>query len=141
MRRVVLLYAGFLLFGLVSWFLFLSEPVDRVIDGDTLVLASGERVRLLSVDTPERGEPGFEQAKEVLTFLVRAGGHRVFLQRAGKDRYGRTLAHVYTPLPAGRLLLILRLAKPYKKALNGLYLMKACTHSFHHRLDKFRPIS
>src|SRR5687767_4616129 len=31
--------------------------VERVIDGDTLVLASGERVRLIGVDTPETKHP------------------------------------------------------------------------------------
>ena len=33
------------------------EIVERVVDGDTLVLASGERVRLIGVDTPETQHP------------------------------------------------------------------------------------
>jgi micrococcal nuclease len=31
--------------------------VERVIDGDTLVLENGERVRLIGVDTPETKDP------------------------------------------------------------------------------------
>ena len=33
----------------------LFRRVERVIDGDTLVLEGGERVRLIGVDTPETG--------------------------------------------------------------------------------------
>ena len=32
-----------------------SERVSRVIDGDTIDLSSGARVRLLQIDTPEPG--------------------------------------------------------------------------------------
>src|SRR4051794_12817340 len=31
--------------------------VERVVDGDTLLLTSGQRVRLLGVDTPETKDP------------------------------------------------------------------------------------
>jgi endonuclease YncB( thermonuclease family) len=33
------------------------EVVEWILDGDTLVLASGERVRLIGVDTPETKHP------------------------------------------------------------------------------------
>ena len=33
------------------------EVVERVVDGDTLLLASGERVRLIGIDTPETKHP------------------------------------------------------------------------------------
>ena len=33
------------------------EYVQRVVDGDTLVLGTGERVRLIGVDTPETKRP------------------------------------------------------------------------------------
>ena len=36
--------------------------VQRVIDGDTVVLANGERVRYIGMDTPERGERLFDEA-------------------------------------------------------------------------------
>jgi endonuclease YncB( thermonuclease family) len=34
-----------------------SRVVERVIDGDTLVMENGERVRLIGVDTPETKHP------------------------------------------------------------------------------------
>ena len=39
--------------------------VQRVIDGDTVVLANGDRVRYIGMDTPERGEPFFDEATEL----------------------------------------------------------------------------
>ena len=33
------------------------EVVERVVDGDTLLLQSGERMRLIGVDTPETTHP------------------------------------------------------------------------------------
>jgi micrococcal nuclease len=33
------------------------EVVERVVDGDTLLLQTGERVRLIGVDTPENKHP------------------------------------------------------------------------------------
>jgi endonuclease YncB( thermonuclease family) len=80
--------------------------VATVIDGDTVVLADGRHVRLLGINTPERGrngapdEPLYREAKRRLNQLV--GGERVALV-AGverRDRHGRTLAHLL--LPSGR---------------------------------------
>ena len=44
--------------------------VSRVIDGDTFELCSGETARLLCVDTPEKGEEGYEEAKVFLEDLI-----------------------------------------------------------------------
>ncbi|MDW0148448.1 MAG: hypothetical protein QOK59_07165, partial [Nitrososphaeraceae archaeon] len=41
----------------------LEGIVTKVVDGDTLDI-NGTRIRLSLVDTPERGQPGFDQAKE-----------------------------------------------------------------------------
>lgn len=77
--------------------------VAKVVDGDTLRLADGRRVRLIGINTPERAhngrpaEPFAEAATRRLQALVAASGGQVGL-RAGKsarDHYGRTLAHVY----------------------------------------------
>lgn len=66
--------------------------VVRVIDGDTFSL-NGENVRILGVQAPERGEAGYQRAGRDLAKLLRAP---VKLERYGKDRYGRTLAVVYS---------------------------------------------
>lgn len=69
--------------------------IVHVTDGDTLDLANGETVRLIGMDTPERGECGYDRATEHLADLV--FGKRVTLVKARgeeRDRYGRLLRYV-----------------------------------------------
>lgn len=77
--------------------------VKRVVDGDTLWLQDGRKVRLIGVNTPELGKKGRQsepfsvQAKQRLVELV--GGSALIRLKAGedaKDRYGRLLAYVFT---------------------------------------------
>jgi len=72
------------------------EPVivERVIDGDTVVLSNGERVRLMGIDTPEKGEYLFEEAKQ---WLQRIEGQQVVLETGDEDRdkYGRLLRYIH----------------------------------------------
>ncbi len=70
--------------------------VDRVIDGDTLYIG-GYLIRLALVDTPESGEPGFEEANRFTEALCAPGSLAVFDidDRQKEDRYGRFLAVVY----------------------------------------------
>ena len=75
----------------------------RVIDGDTIELVGGERVRLIGVDTPESVDPRRPVeyfGKEAAAFTHRlAEGKTVRLEfdRETVDTYGRTLAYVYLP--------------------------------------------
>ena len=77
--------------------------VQRVVDGDTVRLKDGRRVRMIGVNAPETGkkgrpdEPFAVAARQRLQGLVDTSGGRVgvVLGREGKDRYGRTLAHLY----------------------------------------------
>ena len=53
-----------LIIGLIPLFLLSCQPhlpdtykVDRVVDGDTIVLDNGERVRYIGIDTPETKHP------------------------------------------------------------------------------------
>jgi len=86
------------------------EQVERVVDGDTLLLVGGERVRLIGVDAPESVHPSrpVERfGKEAAAFTRRlVEGQRVRLehdpQGSARDKYGRMLAYVY--LPDGTLL-------------------------------------
>lgn len=78
-----------------------TELVSRVVDGDTIELSSGEKVRYIGVDTPETVHPRKEvqfmgaQASAFNRELVL--GKRVYLDYdvVRKDRYGRILAYVY----------------------------------------------
>jgi micrococcal nuclease len=69
--------------------------VARVIDGDTVELADGRRVRYLGIDTPESGEHYAENATARNKELVE--GKTVELQRGKRDEdeYGRLLRYVY----------------------------------------------
>ncbi|WP_416152054.1 thermonuclease family protein [Pseudomonas sp. Bout1] len=77
--------------------------VQRVVDGDTVRLKDGRSVRMIGINAPETGkkgrsdEPFAVAARERLKRLVDASNGRVGVVpgREGKDRYGRTLAHLY----------------------------------------------
>jgi micrococcal nuclease len=85
-----------------------AQPVERVVDGDTIVVQGIGKVRLIGVDTPELGDsrPEVEQMARAAADFVQqtAGGKVVRLDYDWQrlDRYGRTLAYVY--LPNGRML-------------------------------------
>lgn len=69
--------------------------VTRVIDGDTIELENGQKVRFLGIDTPERGDCGYLSAKKNMQSLVLA--KRITLVSDGKqntDKYGRLLRYV-----------------------------------------------
>lgn len=74
----------------------------HIIDGDTFITDEGEKVRLLDINTPETskkgktGQPYSQKAKEKIASLLE--GQNITLKKGAtnKDRYGRTLAHVYT---------------------------------------------
>ena len=68
--------------------------VANVVDGDTLDLDNGERVRLVGIDTPDRGECGYDEAKLVLASLVL--NQPVTLEPSDEDRdsYDRLLRYV-----------------------------------------------
>ena len=75
--------------------------VTRVVDGDTLVVTGGERVRLIGVDTPETKKPGspvecFGRAATAETKrLVDGRAVRLRFDAERRDRYGRLLAYVH----------------------------------------------
>lgn len=72
-----------------------TDTVAAVVDGDTVKMASGATVRLIGIDTPERGECGYDEATSHLSSLV--DGQRVTLTpgaRDDTDRYGRFLRYV-----------------------------------------------
>lgn len=74
--------------------------LDRVIDGDTIDIAlDGEiqRVRLIGIDTPERGECLYQEATDYLRNLLHNRSIRIeFDETQGLyDRYDRLLAYVF----------------------------------------------
>jgi micrococcal nuclease len=75
--------------------------VDRVVDGDTLVLSNQHRVRLIGADTPETVKPGHPvepygaDAAEFTRRFVAGGLVRLEFDGPRRDKYGRLLAHVW----------------------------------------------
>ena len=93
-----------------------SVTVTRVVDGDTFVLSTNERVRLIGVDTPEKFNSSklkkdAERSQKDIKTIQKLGeessnyakkmveGKKVILKTdkysAEKDRYGRLLRYVY----------------------------------------------
>jgi len=69
--------------------------VKRVIDGDTMELLGGDRLRLLSIDTPEKGEKLHDEAMYLLAAVAQGKAGRIEFARNRRDRYGRLLGYLY----------------------------------------------
>jgi micrococcal nuclease len=75
--------------------------VQRVIDGDTLQLTNGARVRLIGADTPETVkpntpvEPWGPEATQFTKDFVAGGTVRLQMDRERVDKYDRFLAYVW----------------------------------------------
>lgn len=71
-----------------------ARLVTHVVDGDTVDLANGERVRLVGIDTPEVGECGYEQSSQALARLVLDRQVELVVSDEDRDGYGRLLRYV-----------------------------------------------
>jgi endonuclease YncB( thermonuclease family) len=97
--------------------------VSRIIDGDTIELNSGEKIRLLGIDTPETRHSSStvqklgERSKAHLSKLALGKEVTIEQQHGRHDPYGRMLAYVY--LEDGGLLNLMMVedgfALPYTK--------------------------
>jgi len=68
--------------------------VTKIIDGDT-VIVEGENVRLLGIDTDERGYPCYTPAKERLEELILNKEVRLEKDQTNKDQYQRYLRYIF----------------------------------------------
>lgn len=69
--------------------------VTRIVDGDTLEIADGERVRLIGIDAPEKGDCYSDEATAALTSLVLDKTLRAAKDESERDKYGRLLFYLY----------------------------------------------
>lgn len=86
--------------------------VAKAIDGDTVELEDGRKVRYIGIDTPETKDPrrpvgcfGKQAAKENKALVE---GKRIILQKdiSDTDKYDRLLRYVYLPLEDGQVVFI-----------------------------------
>lgn len=75
------------------------EVVARVIDGDTIELVGGQRVRLVQIDTPEKGRECYGNEASAATRRLIPPGTRVRIEQDPSldqvDRFQRKLAYVW----------------------------------------------
>ena len=93
LRSVLLLFVCALCCSLAP--LSLAATVASVIDGDTIRLSDGKIVRYLGVNTPERGQPFYEEARRFNEQLVGGKLIRLETRERERDKYGRELAYVF----------------------------------------------
>ncbi|MBI4437126.1 MAG: thermonuclease family protein [Candidatus Omnitrophica bacterium] len=86
-----------------------SFRVRHVVDGDTIELENGEKVRYIGIDAPEERkrvgeawfydpEPYATEATQENQALVEGKKVRLEFDRERRDPYGRLLAYVYVPI-------------------------------------------
>jgi endonuclease YncB( thermonuclease family) len=81
--------------------------IHEIIDGDTVVLASGQHLRIIGINTPElnfgkhgrsaKPQPYAKKARQFLNRRVK-NSKQIYMSlgKEQKDRYGRILAHLYS---------------------------------------------
>lgn len=98
--RLIVLAVALALSGIFAWQKIESPKfvlVSQVIDGDTIRLEDGRRIRYINVDTPEIEEEECfaSQASKINQELVEGKLVRLELDVNEMDRFGRFLAYVY----------------------------------------------
>lgn len=71
--------------------------VTNIVDGDTIdvaIVGRVERVRLIGIDTPERGEAGYSEATQALSKKINGRTVTLWQDVSDRDRYDRLLAYI-----------------------------------------------
>jgi len=71
--------------------------VERIVDGDTVVLHNGTIVRYVGITSPETGEPFEKEATEANRKLVEGKAVKLEYDNYKADKFGRILAYLITP--------------------------------------------
>jgi len=72
-----------------------TATVARVVDGDTIELSDGRRVRYIGINTPEHDQPYFQEATETNRQLVANQQVQLEFDQDTFDQYGRSLAYIW----------------------------------------------
>lgn len=68
--------------------------ISRIIDGDTLELEDGRKIRFLNINAPEKNQFGYELA---INYIKNYENKTLEIEVTGIDKYQRVLARIYTP--------------------------------------------
>ena len=108
--------------------------VTNVVDGDTVDLDNGERVRLVGIDTPELGDCGADIAAATVTDMVLGKAVTLAASDEDRDRYGRLLRYVDVDgVDVGGTLLLLGQAVPRYNSTDG--------YGYHPREDQYAAMA
>jgi micrococcal nuclease len=72
-----------------------TVTVAVVVDGDTVELTTGRRVRYIGINTPERDQPYYNEAAALNRQLVEGKNVQLEFDLETFDQYGRSLAYVW----------------------------------------------
>lgn len=72
-----------------------TVSVAQVVDGDTIELSDGRRIRYIGINTPERDQPYYQDAADVNRQLVEGREVELEFDVETFDQYGRNLAYVW----------------------------------------------
>lgn len=75
--------------------------VKFVKDGDSVTLSTGEDLRYIGIDTPEKGQPFSDEARALNKKLVEGKTVRVEYDEETRDGHNRVLAYVYVMVDEG----------------------------------------
>lgn len=85
---------AFLFWALATAAQAFEARVSEILDGDTVVLSTGDKVRVIGINAPETHEPLGDETTRALTALVANRPLQVAVGTDKRDRYGRTLAYL-----------------------------------------------
>ena len=85
------------IFGNYLYFSFHNEKreyvfIEKVKDGDTVLLEDGRTIRLLNINTPEKGRPFSNNSSHYLSSFM---NKTIILEKSGTGKYGRVLGRLY----------------------------------------------
>jgi micrococcal nuclease len=113
-KKVGLIFIATILVFLIYFFSPNKIEISEVIDGDTVKLSTGEYVRLLGINAPEKGQKFYEEAKIRLEELLRDSNIKLESDFENSDKYGRLLRYLYANETLVNLQLVREgYAKPY----------------------------
>lgn len=72
-----------------------TVTVTHVVDGDTVDLADGTRIRLIGINTPELDQPYYDEATQFTRALLESKQVGLELDADELDQYDRTLAYLW----------------------------------------------